>query len=77
MSQADILAWAESHARGPVLAGGVIATVVWAAGAVWLVRAWNALRIACSAGPVAAMVAATGTLVLVSAVVAAARWAAR
>jgi hypothetical protein len=77
MEQADILAWAGAHARGPALAGIVIASVVWAAGAAWLVRAWNALRIACPAGHFAALVAAAGTLLLVSAVVAAARWAAR
>lgn len=77
MSQADMAAWAQSHARGPVFAGIVIATVVWLAGAAWLARAWNALRIACSAGHVAAIVAAASALALVGAVVEAARWAAR
>lgn len=76
LSQADLLAWAGSHARGPVLAAVVITTVVWAAGAAWLVRAWNALRIACSAGPLAALVAAMVTMGVVAVVLAAAGWAA-
>jgi len=76
LSPADLQAWAGSHARGPVLAAVVVATVLWAAGVAWLVRAWNALRIACSAGPLAALVAAIVTVTLVGAVLAAAGWAA-
>jgi hypothetical protein len=76
LSQADLQAWAGSHARGPVLAAVVVATVLWAAGVAWLVRAWNALRIACSVGPLASLVAAIVTVTLVGAVLAAAGWAA-
>lgn len=76
VTQADLAAAAEARARGPALAAIVVATVVWLAGAVWLVRAWNALRLACSARRLAAVVAAAVAIGLVTAVTAAARWAA-
>lgn len=77
MSGPEMMAWAEMRARGPALAGIVIATVVWMAGAVWLVRAWNALRVAFAASGVAALIAAVGTFGVLGVVVAAARWAAQ
>jgi hypothetical protein len=72
----DLNAMAEARARGPALAAIVVATVVWLAGAVWIVRAWNALRVACSAGSIAAVVAAAVAVGVVAVVVETARWAA-
>jgi hypothetical protein len=76
MTQAELLSIAQGLAHGPVLAATVLATVVWLAGLAWIVRAWSALRLACSAGRLRSLMAAAITLSLVAAVIYAAHWAA-
>lgn len=55
---------------GPVLVGMTLTLMLWAAGAVWLVRAWNGLRLAWFASPLRAAGAAAAVIGIVWATIA-------
>lgn len=55
---ADLAGLTDAPLRGAKAAGLLMATVIWLAGLVWLLRAWNALRIALAAQWWQALVAA-------------------
>jgi len=69
-------ALAEAGVGGAALVGLVLATAFWLAGLAWMLRAWNALRIALGAGPLRAIVAAALALALLAGLLRAAWWAA-
>lgn len=70
------MATALAAVKGSALAGIVLATAVWAAGGIWLLVAWNALRIAFGARRWQALLAALVACGLLVALVRAAQWAA-
>ncbi|HEX6363083.1 MAG TPA: toll/interleukin-1 receptor domain-containing protein [Albitalea sp.] len=72
----ELEAFIASRVRGPALAAIVIASALWLAGLAWLLAAWNALRLALSARPLAALGAAAVVVALLGGLVEAARWAA-
>jgi hypothetical protein len=69
-------ALAEAGVRGTALVGLVLATAFWLAGLAWMLRAWNALRIALGAGLLRALAAAALALALLAGLLRVAWWAA-
>lgn len=72
----ELLALAARPPSGPALAGAALGFLLWAGAGVWLVAAWNGLRIAYGATWAAAVRAALAAGAIAWALVALPRWAA-